>query len=453
MISAEGASFNVAIGERSLGSGIQASRNTVIGFEALRSTNSSTEGNVAIGYWAARNTSGSGNVIIGAGGNDQVARNISSSVFIGINAGNQEDQSNRLYIENSNANNLNALIYGDFAADSLLLNAKTINRNLFAVRGAGANTGIELGYGVFLKDATAGRIGYALATSNAIDFYGGGSSPTTRAIKFWAEGGSTFTGPLRIEGAGGSTGLEIGSGVFLKETNAGRIGYGIATSNTIDFYGGGTSISNRAIKFWAEGGSTFTGAVRVSGAGGTTGIYLGQDVTGKESNAGRIGYALFTTDAVDFIGGGTGANNRQIKFWAEGGSRFAGKVIPEADNAFTLGESGRRWSQVWSGTGTIQTSDANLKTNIHASPYGLNEVMQLNPVQYNWKEKPDAKKEVGLLAQDVLKLIPEAVVVPEDGSAMGMKYSELIPVLIKAIQEQQIRIDNLEAKLKKQNEK
>ncbi|HMP91587.1 MAG TPA: hypothetical protein PKD90_01860 [Phnomibacter sp.] len=48
----------------------------------------------------------------------------------------------------------------------------------------------------------------------------------------------------------------------------------------------------------------------------------------------------------------------------------------------------------------------------------------------------------------MLKLIPEVVVVPEDGSAMGMKYSELIPVLIKAIQEQQKEIEKLKKHLK-----
>lgn len=450
MTKSEGSSENVAIGNGALGATIGASGNTVIGFEAMSSAiSTSPAANVMIGYMAGKNTDGNRNTIIGAAGNDQISRNISASVFIGASAGTQENQSNRLYIENSNADKDNALIYGDFTADSLLLNAKTINRNLFAVRGAGANTGIEIGYGVFLKDPTAGRIGYGLATNNAIDFFGGGSSASTRAIKFWAEGGSTFTGPVRIEGAGGSTGIEIGSGVFLKETNAGRIGYAITTPGTLDVYGAGTGTSNRAIKFWAEGGSTFTGSVRMAGSGGTTGLYLGQDVVGKEANAGRIGYALFTADAVDFVGGGTGTSNRQIRFWAEGGTRFTGKVLPDTDNAFTLGESGRRWSQVWSAIGTIQTSDASLKTNIAPSPYGLQEVMQLNPVQYNWKETPEGKKEVGLLAQDVLKLIPEAVVVPEDGSAMGMKYSELIPVLIKAIQEQQKEIQELKKQIKK----
>lgn len=53
-------------------------------------------------------------------------------------------------------------------------------------------------------------------------------------------------------------------------------------------------------------------------------IDLGFGIEGKESNAGRIGYGLFTANAVDFVGGGTGSDSRRIRFWAEGGSIFTG---------------------------------------------------------------------------------------------------------------------------------
>ncbi len=53
-------------------------------------------------------------------------------------------------------------------------------------------------------------------------------------------------------------------------------------------------------------------------------IDLGYGIAGKEQNAGRIGYALFTSNAIDIVGGGTGSNNRRIRFWSEGGSIFTG---------------------------------------------------------------------------------------------------------------------------------
>ncbi|MCW3118862.1 MAG: hypothetical protein JWM28_2944 [Chitinophagaceae bacterium] len=114
----------------------------------------------------------------------------------------------------------------------------------------------------------------------------------------------------------------------------------------------------------------------------------------------------------------------------------AGVIAPSADNTYTLGKSGSRWSYVWSANGTIQTSDLRLKKNIHDLPYGLNEVMQLKPVGYNWKDNTGGDK-IGLIAQEVRKIIPEVVVGDESKENLGMNYAELVPVLINAIKEQQ----------------
>lgn len=201
-----------------------------------------------------------------------------------------------------------------------------------------SNGSIDLGFGIDGKEPNAGRIGYGLFTPNTVDIVGGGTAFSNRSIKFWADGGSTFTGRLLIEGSGGITGLFLGQGVIGKEVNAGRIGYAITTANAIDFYGAGSGITNRSIKFWAEGGSTFTGAVRINGASGNYGIFLGNDVAGKEPNAGRIGYGLFTNNAIDIVGGGTSSDTRRIKLWAEGGTEMTGNATILGDmqiNAFT----------------------------------------------------------------------------------------------------------------------
>jgi hypothetical protein len=197
---------------------------------------------------------------------------------------------------------------------------------------------IDLGFGIDGKESNAGRIGYGLFTTNTVDIVGGGTAFNNRSIKFWADGGSTFTGRLLLESSGGLTGLFLGHGVVGKEVNAGRIGYAITTANTLDFYGAGTNSNNRSIKFWAEGGSTFTGAVRINGASGNYGIFLGNDVVGKEPNAGRIGYGLFTPNAMDIVGGGTSSDTRRIRLWAEGGTEMTGSATVVGNmqiNAFT----------------------------------------------------------------------------------------------------------------------
>jgi hypothetical protein len=120
------------------------------------------------------------------------------------------------------------------------------------------------------------------------------------------------------------------------------------------------------------------------------------------------------------------------------------QFIPWQDNTKTLGSSIRRWVSVHAVNGTIQTSDRRLKENIRRLPYGLKELMQLKPVAYSWKSDPSSKK-IGLIAQEVQQVVPEVV---HDGEYLGMNYGELVPVLINAIQEQEQRIEQLEARVR-----
>ena len=126
----------------------------------------------------------------------------------------------------------------------------------------------------------------------------------------------------------------------------------------------------------------------------------------------------------------------------------AGIVAPSADNTYTLGKNGARWSAVWSANGVIQTSDERLKTNILPLEYGLKEVIELNPVRYNWKEDPNDHPKIGLLAQEVKKLIPEVVAGDENKEMLGMNYAELVPVLVNAVKDQQVQIDAIQNRIK-----
>jgi len=69
------------------------------------------------------------------------------------------------------------------------------------------------------------------------------------------------------------------------------------------------------------------GVVRSTGLRitGNNSLDLGFGIAGKETNAGRIGYGLFTANTIDFVGGGTGTDNRRIRFWAEDVTEFTGK--------------------------------------------------------------------------------------------------------------------------------
>ncbi len=128
----------------------------------------------------------------------------------------------------------------------------------------------------------------------------------------------------------------------------------------------------------------------------------------------------------------------------------AGIVAPSADNAYSLGGGTiNRWTAVYATNGAIQTSDRRLKTNIANLNYGLKEVLAMQPVSYNWKEKPTTDHKIGLIAQDVRKLVPEVVIGDEVKEKLGMNYAELVPVLINAIKEQQKEINDLKKLVQK----
>ena len=94
-------------------------------------------------------------------------------------------------------------------------------------------------------------------------------------------------------------------------------------------------------------------------------------------------------------------------------------------------------------------SDSRIKKNIVNSTYGLATVLKLRPVEYNLTSND--LKQVGFIAQEVQKLVPEVVTGKDGdiskGEILGITYSNLVPVLTKAIQEQQKQIEDQNAKI------
>lgn len=56
-------------------------------------------------------------------------------------------------------------------------------------------------------------------------------------------------------------------------------------------------------------------------------LEMGAGIAGKEPNAGKIGYQVFTPGALDIVGAGTTDGNRRITLWAEGGTLFRGDIV------------------------------------------------------------------------------------------------------------------------------
>jgi hypothetical protein len=98
--------------------------------------------------------------------------------------------------------------------------------------------------------------------------------------------------------------------------------------------------------------------------------------------------------------------------------------------------------------GYIATSDRRLKSAIRELGPTLSSVLQLKPKSYVFKDAPDADRSIGFIAQEVAELFPDLVQSASDGEEIiGLNYGDFGVLAIKAIQEQQITIDQLEHRI------
>lgn len=86
-----------------------------------------------------------------------------------------------------------------------------------------------------------------------------------------------------------------GAGVSPKQTDAGKIGYQTWTTDSLDIVGAGATADSRKIKFWGEGGATFTGSLTVTGNATAQGLTVTKNTaTGSLTVSGNAGIGTGT---------------------------------------------------------------------------------------------------------------------------------------------------------------
>jgi hypothetical protein len=331
--------------------------------------------------------------------------------------------------------------------------------------------------------STSGALGISLRGRSSDDislFTFFNNAANTQLAKFTAA--STYLGVdvggterMRIT-SGGNVGigtndpqakLEIKSGYLrMFDPSSGlNAGYAIEWSSN----NGGTNVSYANIDAITTSAGNRTGDLlfRTSNAGSPSERM-------RITSAGRVGIGVTNPDAGlqiaqpgqdDQLTIGSIANNRDHAAFMCSGANKAEILRYQSATRLVIGSSGNisNLDVVPGGTNGVRlsagntswsayTSDERKKKNFETVP-GLEALLQVNPVKYHFKTQDDSEvKKLGFTAQNIQPLIPEMVhpngEKAEDGSdILTIIPDYILPVLVKAIQEQQSQIETLKSKI------
>lgn len=173
----------------------------------------------------------------------------------------------------------------------------------------------------------------------------------------------------------------------------------------------------------------------------------------------------YPTYNLDWFGTGRyWSTNGQLIFDSSGWGNVA-TIHPNDDWAGCLGRSDKKFNVLYVDhviTRILdETSDETLKENITPIKGSLDKIMKLKGVNYNLKKdylktkdpkatnqfEKERKNQIGFLAQDLMKVFPEIVFLDTTSNLYSVSYTRLVPVLVEAMQEQQLQIEELKQQI------
>jgi Chaperone of endosialidase len=254
-----------------------------------------------------------------------------------------------------------------------------------------------------------------------------------------------------------------GTRVFIDKTT-GNTGIGI-TAPVTRFHVAGV-VGGAAARIEHAGGGGNTGDALQAGinnCGGPCGQGTGRNLVMYNSNGTNSDFA-----SLDFVPSGSpsgasgasiqgidrdGTNNYAgLNFITRNSTNYASRMVIKSSGNVGIGTTaptatlhvvGTTLASAWS-----TSSDARLKTKIEALPQGtLQKVMAMKPLSYLKKDALASteykNQEIGFIAQDLKMLFPMVITENGDDKLLSVNYTALIPVLTKAMQEQQAQIEAL----------
>jgi hypothetical protein len=395
---------NTAVGYEALSTNVNGSACVAIGYRALKTQNygSATDSfNVAIGNVAGTSiTTGTLNTLVGSISGDALTTGI-TNVALGYGSLTSDTAGNRS----------TALGYNTLQNQNLSSSTDTYNTAV------GFQAGISVTTGLY-NTLMGGQAGDALTDADYNTYIG------------YSAGGADDLGSYNVAvGAGALSTLNY-SGATNGQNVA--VGYNALQDQT-------TAVQNTAVGNHAGGGVTT----------GSYNIFIG-NAAGDHDNPTTTGGPNIVIGA--YADTSAGASTHQIV--------MGYNVTGSGDNNFTFGNTGTDSNIAFGATSITAPSDIRLKEDIKDETVGLEFINELRPVTFRWKKAKDVPSEMkvhsdseervmngkynhGFIAQEVKSVIDKYDI--KDGFGMWTEDevdgrqrvapSELIPMLVKAIQE------------------
>lgn len=294
--------------------------------------------------------------------------------------------------------------------------------------------------------------------------------------------------------------------VYAGKVNADQVNAGIMTGHIIQSSSLGKRViinesSSNTIRVYDSGGTQLiqlgggSGNITLRSSASVPGLYAindgGVPIFATSSASGAISIIASASSGTGLSVNGRTAIEADGPIIQEAYSEASNKsvqtnnCIPVTDNTYNCGTLLRRWMGITSATAVVVSSDERTKKDISDSNLGLDFITKLRPVTYRlkvgknevtrqelegpWPLGETPKSEVsltpvegkrfhyGLIAQEVRQVMTEcgvedaafwALENPDDpDSTQALRYEELIPPLIKAVQELTTMVKTLEAKV------
>jgi hypothetical protein len=316
-----------------------------------------------------------------------------------------------------------------------------------------------------------GKFNVVDGTNKSLIFQDSGVADTFEVAAYSVAGGTrnlTINAANLLFGTGTSGGTSATE--RMRITSTGNVGIG-TISPTI--FGGGMEIqraSQAALRVSCTTGTLAGGAefgyegsqgafIQTVQANGQFSIYTGNAsvLAMRITSGGQVSIGTTTTVSTYLLNvkaqtgaqainitGRDNADGAGVLQWTNQFGTYLGYIEVNSTALYVARGSGGVYITT-NATSWTSNSDSRLKNIISPINNAVDKLSTLNPVIYSWKSDNTNKENIGLIAQDVEAIFPQVIDTNKDGY-LGVRYTELVPVLVKAIQELKAEIEILKQK-------